>query len=156
MGEYDAALARLWELAVLLGEDMERGLARRGLTRSRAHLLWELRQRGPVTQRALSQALQVSSRNITGLVDALEATGFVTREPHPTDRRATLVTLTEAGAAATAAMDADQQDFARMLFADMPADDLAAFVATLDTLLTRLRAIVQQPATPEADTPRSQ
>lgn len=149
MGEYDAALERLWELAVLLGMDMDRGLAKRRLTRSRAHLLWELHQRGPVTQRVLSQALQVSSRNITGLVDALVDTGFVTRESHPTDRRATLVTLTEAGSAATAAMDTDQQNFAETLFADLPADELRAFVATVDQLLVQLRALQPTAEAPE-------
>ncbi|HEY4456567.1 MAG TPA: MarR family transcriptional regulator, partial [Pseudonocardiaceae bacterium] len=87
------------ELNILLNEDAERGLAQSGLTMSRAGLLWEVFHHGPVTQRVLSEALKVSSRNITGLVDGLVETGFVTREPHPTDRRATLVTLTEHGKA---------------------------------------------------------
>ena len=37
------------------------------------------------------------TRNVTGLVDALEGAGFVTRSPHPTDRRATVVSLTPQG-----------------------------------------------------------
>jgi DNA-binding MarR family transcriptional regulator len=41
-------------------------------------------------------------RNVTGLVDALQADGFVMRSPHPTDQRTTLVTLTEQGGAAAA------------------------------------------------------
>jgi DNA-binding MarR family transcriptional regulator len=42
----------------------------------------------------LAEAIRVNPRNITGLVDALVEGGFVTREPHPTDRRSILVTLT--------------------------------------------------------------
>jgi DNA-binding MarR family transcriptional regulator len=82
-------LDRILELAVLLGDDMDRDLARRGLTGSRAHLVWELHRHGPSTQRTLAEALGVTPRAITGLVDALTDGGFVTREPHPSDRRAT-------------------------------------------------------------------
>lgn len=41
--------------------------------------------------------LQVHPTSVTNTVDRLEAVGLVTREPHPGDRRATLVTLTPAG-----------------------------------------------------------
>lgn len=138
MDEREAVLGRLWELTVLLSEDLDKGLADRGLTRSRAPVVWELHRRGPVTQRVLAEALGVTARNVTGLVDGLEAAGIVTREPHPTDRRATLITLTGQGAAAAAEMAAQQRDFARELFADEP--ELATFAAVLDRLLARLRS----------------
>jgi hypothetical protein len=70
------------DLVVLLNDDMTRSLARDGLTVSRTHLLWELEQRGPSTQRVLADAMKVSARTVTSLVDALSATGFVTREAH--------------------------------------------------------------------------
>ncbi|WP_116949941.1 MarR family winged helix-turn-helix transcriptional regulator [Jiangella endophytica] len=138
--KHTEALGRILELVVVLSDDMTRSLAAQGLTDARAHLLWELHHRGPSTQRVLADALRVSPRNITGLVDALVATDFVTREPHPTDRRATLVTFTEHGAAITTAMERDQHEFARILFADMPDDRLAALVDGLDDVLARLRA----------------
>jgi DNA-binding MarR family transcriptional regulator len=34
---------------------------------------------------------------VTNIVDRLQADGLVRRSPHPTDRRATLVEITEAG-----------------------------------------------------------
>ncbi len=52
-------------------------------------------------------------RNVTVLLDALEATGFAARHPHPSDRRATLIQLTEKGAAAVGALATDQVEFAR-------------------------------------------
>src|SRR5262245_5747978 len=88
-----AAMERLFELAILVNDSIEAGLAQRGLTRARAELLLLLHRQGPMTQRALSQAMRCSPRNVTGLVDGLEADGYVVRRPHPTDRRATLVTL---------------------------------------------------------------
>ncbi|PZF79775.1 MarR family winged helix-turn-helix transcriptional regulator [Jiangella anatolica] len=138
--KHTEALGRILELVVVLSDDMTTSLAAQGLTDARAHLLWELHQRGPSTQRVLADALRVSPRNITGLVDALVATGFVTREPHPTDRRATLVSFTEHGAAVTAAMERDQHEFARILFADMPDDRFACLMEGLDDVLARLRA----------------
>jgi DNA-binding MarR family transcriptional regulator len=45
----------------------------------------------------LSGELGVTPRNVTALVDALEGEGLVRRRPHPTDRRATVVELTEKG-----------------------------------------------------------
>jgi DNA-binding MarR family transcriptional regulator len=134
-----AALDRVLELVVLLNDDMTRSLARDGLTVARAHLLWELLRRGPSTQRALADALGVSARNITGLIDGLVGTGFVTREPHPTDRRATLVSFTERGAGIAAAMSRDQRELTGVLFGDLPAARLDCFLAGLDHVLSRLR-----------------
>jgi DNA-binding MarR family transcriptional regulator len=137
-----SALDRVLELVVLLGGDMARGLERDGLTVSRAHLVWELHRRGPVTQKALAGALGVSARTVTGLVDGLVATGFVTREPHPTDRRATLVTFTAHGAATARALERGRADLAALLFAEMPGERFDCFVAGLDDVLARLRTLV--------------
>ncbi len=133
------ALNRLLELAVLLNDDMTRDLARRGLTGSRAHLLWELRDGTPKTQQALAAALGVSPRTITGLVDGLVASGFVTREAHPTDRRATLVTYTEQGKQAAKTLERDHVELARKLFDDMPATTFRGLTRGLDAVLARLR-----------------
>lgn len=45
----------------------------------------------------LSKALHCQPSNITSLVDSLEVKQLVTREPHPSDRRAKQLTLTKAG-----------------------------------------------------------
>ena len=44
---------------------------------------------------ALKEELGVSATNITAMVDSLERDGLVTRQPHPYDRRATIIALTE-------------------------------------------------------------
>ena len=133
------ALDLVLELVVLLGEDMTRSLAGDGLSVARAHVLWELHQRGPTTQRVLADALGVSARNVTGLVDALAETGFVVREPHPNDRRATLVCFTERGSRTAAAMDSGKRDLAAVLFGPMAEARYSCFVDDLADVLTRLR-----------------
>jgi DNA-binding MarR family transcriptional regulator len=139
MGDRTPALDLVYELVLLLGHDISRALARDGLTESRAHLLWELDQRGPSTQRVLADALGVSPRNVTGLVDALEATGFVRRAPHPQDRRATLVTFTDHGARIAAGLSRGKDELAGVLFDDMAPERYACFVEGLTEVLTALR-----------------
>ena len=132
-------LDRLLELVVLLNEDMTQNLGREGLSVPRAHLLWLVHHEGPTTQRALADSLKVSPRNVTGLVDGLVADGFVTREPHPTDRRAILVSLTARGTATLAEMDKSHQELADLLFGDLSARRLGAFAGGLDHVVSRLR-----------------
>jgi len=50
------------------------------------------------SMREVSDVLRVSPRTVTDIIDGLQARGLVVRRPHPTDRRVTLLHLTEAGA----------------------------------------------------------
>lgn len=139
-GALDALLA----LVVLIDEDMKTSLAREDLTVPRAHLLWHVHHHGPTTQRALADALRVTPRNITGLVDGLVASGHARRGPHPDDRRATLVSLTRRGATTMAAMDRAHQELARTLFADLPEGQFRAFVAGLAHVTDRVQAALAE------------
>jgi DNA-binding MarR family transcriptional regulator len=121
-----------------MAEAMEHDLRERGLTRPRATVIAYLHRGGPMRQRDIAEALRVSARNITGLLEGLEATGFVARTVHPRDRRATLVTLTEQGTAVAKAMQTDEERLARFLFADVADDDMSQFAATLDRVVARL------------------
>jgi DNA-binding MarR family transcriptional regulator len=143
---WEAVLDRVFELTLLLGRDMTENLARDGLTDSRAHVVWELHHRGPCTQRTLADALHVTPRTITTLVDALESTGFVAREPHPSDRRATLVTLTPRGQASGRAMVAGKRRLARALFSDLPPETLDGLDLGLREVLARLRSVIAAPS----------
>ena len=132
---------RLFELAIVLDELMERGLAERGLSRARATVLSQLHVRGPLMQRELSQTLGVTPRNVTGLVDGLEHAGLVRRQPHPHDRRATQVRLTASGRRLAAGLHADESRFGEMLFRGARSSELKTFLSTLDQVLARLHAM---------------
>lgn len=134
---------RLLEVAVLLQQDLASSLPAVGLTTARAHLLWELQRLGPSTQQALAAALEVSPRNVTGLVDAVEAAGFVERRPHPHDRRATLVTLTERGGQTMLQMQRDRQEAAAQLVGDLDQEQVDQFGRSLDVIADRLRALAE-------------
>ncbi|HSK91927.1 MAG TPA: MarR family transcriptional regulator [Euzebyales bacterium] len=144
----DAALERLFEVAGVLADAMRLGLNGSTLTPARAEIVWRIGQQGPMTQRQLSTALRCTPRNVTGLVDALEDLGLVTRQPHPTDRRATLVTLTDRGGETARDWQVGYRQLASHLFGDMDADELTGVVTLLDHVLERLRG-------PTADITRS-
>lgn len=64
---------------------------------------------GSLPMTKMGALLQVHPTSVTSAVDRLESQGFVERLPHPTDRRAVLASITEAGRqralAATAALN---------------------------------------------------
>lgn len=133
---------RLLEIALLIQQDMSRELGPAGLTAARTHLLWEVHHRGPSTQQALAAALQVSPRNVTGLVDAVEKGGFARREPHPTDRRAILVTLTDRGTRAMTDMAESRRQISAHLVSDFDDAALQRFAADLDAVTARLHELM--------------
>ena len=93
--------------------------------------------------------MHVTPRAITALVDGLVATGFVTREPHPSDRRATLVTFTERGRTTAQALLDGHRRLARQLFADLPPNVFDGFDVGLLHVLARFRGVLaaQEPRT---------
>lgn len=140
------ALDRLLELTVVLGRDMGGHLADQGLTDSRAHVLFVLHATGPTTQRTLADALDVVPRTMTGLVDGLVSSGHVTREPHPSDGRATLVTPTPLGATAAAALSEGRTQLADALFHTWSTERTDALVAALDDVLATLHTLLEEQA----------
>lgn len=132
----------MFELTLLLGRDIAESLARDGLTESRAALVWELHHHGPSTQRELADAVNVTPRTITTLVAALESTGFVTREAHPSDRRATLVTLTRQGRASGRTLAAGKRRLAQELFSDLSPELLDDLDLGLREVVKRLRSLL--------------
>lgn len=137
------AVDQVLELVVLLNRDMQLSFERDGLTEARARLLWVLRG-GPVTQRELADALAVTPRNVTGLVDGLVATGYVARAPHPTDRRAVLVTLTDAGSTLLTSMVEGYAEMHDLLFGGLSERQLRDLRRSLAIVNDRLRARVEQ------------
>jgi DNA-binding MarR family transcriptional regulator len=135
---FPGALERLFAFAVTVGDYMQAGLVARGLSRARATVIWQLHRQGPVTQRQLARTLGVTARNVTALVDGLQESGFVRRDPHPSDRRATLVRLTDAGVAVTRQLAADYEVDSARLFAGLTTGEVQRFLSTLDVLMARM------------------
>jgi DNA-binding MarR family transcriptional regulator len=76
-------------------------LAPLGLHPGQEALLLELDRTGPRIQAQLGEALGVEAPSITLMSRKLEASGHIRRKPAPTDKRASIVELTDAGKALT-------------------------------------------------------
>ncbi|MEU4014504.1 MarR family transcriptional regulator [Microbacterium sp. NPDC028030] len=135
-------LDRLLQIGDLFQRDMARAFEGTGLTTARVHLLWTLQHAGPSTQKTLARLCEVSPRNITGLVDALEASGHVARAAHPTDRRAVLVTLTPSAAATMSRMQQEHTELNDTLLAAVAPEDRSALERGIAAIATRLEVLV--------------
>jgi len=100
----------LAQLSFLIQGLLERRAAEHDLSIIQTRLLGVLRDRTP-TMNELARFLGLDKSSVTGLVDRAERRGLVARVPSATDRRAVLVTLTDAGRSfvsrAAAAFEAD-------------------------------------------------
>ena len=110
-------------------------MASAGESVARLRLLNELHCNGPRKMADLADSLGVTPRNVTALVDALEAERMLQRVPHPTDRRVTIIEITGGSATVERQVAALQAAIAE-LFDDVSASDRAAF----ERVLARLRA----------------
>lgn len=110
-------------------------LADHGLTFARFEVLTLLSftREGRLPMGKLGARLQVHPASVTSAVDRLERQGFVRREAHPTDGRATLAVLTEEGraVAADAAARLNSEVFERLDLAPAEAADLTRLLARL-------------------------
>jgi MarR family transcriptional regulator, lower aerobic nicotinate degradation pathway regulator len=68
-----------------------------GLTTRMWGALNVLDAEGPITQHALGQSVGMDPSSIVAALDELEREGLVQRRPHPTDRRAHAVHVTDRG-----------------------------------------------------------
>jgi len=137
-----SVVGRLFRLAPQLTDLLDLGAREYGMGFARGRVLWSLQESGPVVMRALSQGLGISPRTVTGLIDALEADGWVTRTPHPDDRRATIISITPTAEAALSALRASYEVLAHDLLADIDPEDLARCQSVLGTIQQRLDGVV--------------
>lgn len=135
-------LDRLLAIASLFQQDMHRAFAGTSLSESRVHALWVLVHGEPMTQHAIAQHMQTTPRNVSALVDALSAAGYVTRSAHPTDRRAVLVALTESARRMMQRMQADHLDLSKKLLESVSEEDRPAFERGVAAVLGRLEELV--------------
>lgn len=110
-------------------------LAPLGLTPAQSRALRIIgRDPEPLRMSALADHLGIVPRSATTVVDALVAAGLVNRAPDPANRRATLVSPTDAGWDSLSRMQEARRDAAEELFAVLSNDQR-------ETLRTLLAAI---------------
>ncbi|WP_280382468.1 MarR family winged helix-turn-helix transcriptional regulator [Nocardia wallacei] len=89
---------------------------------------------GPMRLSDLVRTEQITQPGLTQLIGRLERDGLVERRPDPTDRRAALVDITEAGRRIGAARRADRVEHLRPLVADLSPEERHALSSALPVL----------------------
>ena len=107
----------------------------------RMRLLHVLESEGPRTMSELANALAVTPRRVTALVDALEADGLVERRPHPTDGRSTVVSLTRSGRKQQQVLWAERQREISEAFLALSAEQQRQLLAITPVLTASLRKL---------------
>lgn len=125
---------------------MKAGIRDDGVSLGRLRLLRSLAQDGPQIMASLRRDLHVTARNITQLVEGLEADGLVTREPHPQDRRASLISLTDRGRSRCDEIFHAHIARTATLFEHLEVADQEHLLKTLKRLTEQLEALPDQPA----------
>lgn len=105
-----------------------------GLAPHQVRALRVVARHGDIRPGELAQHLRVAPRSVTDVVDSLEERDLVQRRPDPTDRRATVLTLTDDGRALVAKVEKARKADARTYFDRLTDDDRAALRRILTTL----------------------
>jgi len=99
-----------------------------------APLLFIRRLGGGVRQVTLADYVGVEGATLVRLVDQLSAAGLVRREVDPSDRRANVLSLTEAGERMAGQIEVELTQLRARVFANVSEADMAATLRVLDAL----------------------
>jgi DNA-binding MarR family transcriptional regulator len=137
---HDKLELRLWLRALTCVQMMESAIRARlrtefDTTLPRFDVLAQLdAAEGALSMGELSARLMVTSGNVTGLIDAMESEGLVARGPHPTDRRSTLITMTQDGRALFDRMAPAHAGWIESMMAGMSLAEIKQLLALLGRL----------------------
>jgi len=90
-------IAQLIESSRLLRNYIEHRAKSRGTTRAQWIVLFRLRQQEGLSQVDLADVMELQPISLVRLLDRLVDQGLLERRPHPTDRRANQLYLTDTG-----------------------------------------------------------
>ena len=121
---------------------VDRALKPLGVTRSQWWVLAFLSRRDGMTQTALAADLDLTKVAIGGLLDRMEAAGFVERRADQSDGRARRVYLTRQGAKMVASIRASVETVELGILERIPEDALLQAAETLRTLKDTLLEMV--------------
>lgn len=114
---------------------------RRGApTRSQLILMQVLQRQGPIRTSDLASAMDVTSPAVSNMVSELEDLGYACRTQDPTDRRATLVTLTHEGRHKLEEALTERRERVVELLLNFSPTEIETFLGTLKSMSKLLSA----------------
>ena len=89
-----------------------------------------------IRQKELVEALGVNPSSVSELISKLEGEGYVVRTVDPSDKRATLISLTEVGRARAYELEDERKERFSKLFTRLTEEDKEQLVSLLEKLTT--------------------
>lgn len=126
--------AELGELVTHISRQLRRSLRGQGVPPHHFRVLRVVAER-PIRPARLAEVLNITPRAVTDVVDALVEAGLITSEPDPEDRRAKVLSITEAGERRNAEVKALRDAAAEQMFAPLADNER-------ETLARLLRKVV--------------
>ena len=111
-----------------------------GLGRTEAQAVGQLAATDGLGQTELAARLGITTGATTALIDRLESAGIACRAAHPSDRRRSVVTLTDQGHAVVQ----HGQDSLNRLFIGIEEEDLAPLARALMTIAANMTQEIRQ------------
>jgi len=99
------------------------------------YILWE---HGPVSLTEIGRMTALAKTTLTGMIDRMEEKGLVTREQHPSDRRAILIHLTPAAKRLQRDYNSLSDRINEFYYKGFSEEEVAAFEEKLKQILKNL------------------
>jgi DNA-binding MarR family transcriptional regulator/predicted GNAT family acetyltransferase len=118
---------------------LQEGLLHSSFSLTEARVLYELNQRAGATATELCRDLDLDAGYLSRILQRLERDGLLARSPSTTDRRQSLLSLTEAGRAAFAPLDRRSREEVGKLLETLPdaaQETLVGAMARIESLLS--------------------
>lgn len=124
----------LWATVARLLRRMREAGADDDLTPTQASALARLGKGGVSTASALAMAERVRPQSMAVTVEALEASGYVTRSPDPRDGRRQIIDLTDAGRERLQGQREAAAEWLEHALSELPDDELRTVADTIEIL----------------------
>ena len=118
----------------------DQSMDRLGLYRGQAFLLMTLSRQNGMTHSEIAEKLQISPAAVTKVIKRMEQARYLQRQTDPADERVSRVYLQDKGRALIAEINTAFDKLDRMMFDELPAQDLER----LYELLMRMQANLQR------------
>ncbi len=105
---------------------------------AQGRILYVLWQKDEVTISSLSSQTSLANTTLTSMLDRMEASGLVERRPSPTDRRASLIALTDKARSLKADYDRISQQMNELYYLGFTEEEIRQFEGYLTRVLNNL------------------
>jgi DNA-binding MarR family transcriptional regulator len=141
------------DLSRLIRAEIDRRIAAAGLglTAAESRTLVHVARAGELRQNVLAERIGVEAMTVSGALDRLEARGLVSRQMDPSDRRAKLVSVTDAADAVLAEMAQIAAEVRKLAAGPLDGGEWTALLETLKRVRANLLAARTDSARKESD-----